>query len=605
MMTSMFRFEQGNTAMKMQAAVLVLFLAILVPVETIAVTNAPVQLPGVVRSSPPVYLMEDHSAGLIVWHALRITNATLVHVDAHDDCRIVADTKLASLQGLLADGNYREISRLSDTRSMLNFEVKEDDFLFDLGNFIYPCLVDGTLTNVFWVIPEKTLSETRNRKLQAHVHKVLNAESNTFKIFPGGFSCRVGNAGFTVTTLDGLPVMGRGALLDIDTDFFALPEALSETHITGELQWDPADVCRRLKKNVPEPAVVTVASSVFGGYLPVTFRFVSDGCFDFFASGEYPQEAADLLKAVITLRTTSTMPVLPAGVSRAAYIPAMEYLKAMAAIMDGNRASAVKNITSAAVACPVYSKAMLDFAEAFLYAGDKQSAQEMLDLFEKTNGKEAYGSIAIKIRLFLLGNNVEEAGKLADKLTEWNSNPFTMMHKAGVLERKGQYADAIAVYSDILKTTPNNALALYNMGVVYEKQGKTDDAVKLYRLAIQARPDMAQAYDNLGNLLVCGHSNAEAVPVLITAARLNPLSAAARNNLGLALARQGKHEEATVQFRHALRLSAGIAAIHANLAASLIETGNKDEARKHCEQALKIRPDWPEVLELLKKTGNQ
>ncbi|GAG11179.1 unnamed protein product, partial [marine sediment metagenome] len=110
--------------------------------------------------------MENHSTAYIVWHALNIKNATVVHLDTHDDCRYVPPEKIAALEKLVARRDYAEIFRLSDLESSFKFRVKPDKFLYDLGSFLYPCIVDGTISTFYWVVPDKILEPAKRLHLQ-------------------------------------------------------------------------------------------------------------------------------------------------------------------------------------------------------------------------------------------------------------------------------------------------------------------------------------------------------------------------------------------------------------------------------------------------------
>ena len=100
--------------------------------------------------------------------------------------------------------------------------------------------------------------------MKLHLQKVLRLNSlPEFKEDArGSFSFRVLAAEVIVTAFENLPKMPSGALLDLDVDFFAFPHAMSSNHLMGPLLWDPAAVCKKLTRLVPDPAVVTVSSSV-------------------------------------------------------------------------------------------------------------------------------------------------------------------------------------------------------------------------------------------------------------------------------------------------------------------------------------------------------
>jgi tetratricopeptide (TPR) repeat protein len=70
---------------------------------------------------------------------------------------------------------------------------------------------------------------------------------------------------------------------------------------------------------------------------------------------------------------------------------------------------------------------------------------------------------------------------------------------------------------------------------------------------------------------------------------------AAHNNLGLALMKQGKWQEGIEQFDQALRLKPDFPEANINLCMALVQAGRTQEAIAQCEQTLRIRPDIPEA----------
>ena len=89
--------------------------------------------PGVVRHTNGVYLVENHSSAGMLWHRTGQRGATVVHLDAHDDCRFVAADKLERLDRLWKAKARDEIFRLSDLSFVSGFKVRPEDTLFDLG----------------------------------------------------------------------------------------------------------------------------------------------------------------------------------------------------------------------------------------------------------------------------------------------------------------------------------------------------------------------------------------------------------------------------------------------------------------------------------------
>ncbi len=567
-------------------------------------------LPGVTRCTNNVYLVENHSSCFSIWHARNIKGATLVHIDAHEDCRYVAPDKLETLGRLTAERNYAEIFRQSDLEYSFRYQLKPDKSLFDIGNYIYPCIMDGTVSRYYWVVPEKTIDENKLVFLQEHLRAAYRTPSLVFSSMTNNsFSFMLSNCTIIVTTLDSLPQQEKGTLLDIDTDFFLFPCSLTESHIRGDLLWDPPTVCELLTSRVPAPSVITIAASVSGGYLPVAYRFLSDGLFGYYANGTYPTDAVNLLKVVTAMLSYHPIELPPPRPNDQVFLAACEHIAGLMLMAKGEEKTAVPLIENAARLNPAYSKALLDMAEAFLSMGKPKRAHAMIDKFEQLTTCETSHSSAARVRAYLVEKNLEKADKLSLKLVEWERSPVFLILRAGVLTEHGLLSEAIDIYREIVNKHSDNGTAFYNLGYALARQGKISEAVDNYRLAIRLKPDLAIAHENLGYILMSEGKLEEAVSHLNNAAALNPFNISTLNNLGLALTRQNRFKESITCYEAAIKLDPERPSIQANLALALINSGRISDGIERCKKALELKPDWPEVINLMneakRKSGYQ
>jgi len=571
------------------------------PLPASAATALPaIDLPGITRATNSIYLIENHSTAFNIWHAGNIKGATLVHLDAHDDCRHIPREKIESLNKLVNARNYREIFNQSDIESSFRYKLKPDKFLFDLGNYIYPCILDGTISRFYWVLPEKQIDNNKASFLQQHLRAALKIPSLEFiSATNGSFSCMLSNCTITITTLDSLPNIDKGALLDIDTDFFVFPCSLSESHIRGELSWDPKRVCSLLSIRVQDPAIITIASSISGGYLPVAFRFISDGLFIYFTSGAYPDDAVNQLKVITTMLSNSAAlsPIRPRD---PVFLAAHEHITGLSLMVNGDDKAGIASIERAARLNPAYTKALLDMADAYLSMDNPRRAHEMIDNFEKLTGCATTQSDAARVQVYLAEKELNRADTLSRKLISWNRTPYFLMLRGGVLAEQGLLKEAIRIYRETVNMQADNGTAYYNIGYVLAKQGKIEEAIENYQLALTLKPDIAIAHENLGYIMLNKGKYTEAASHLQTAVSLNPFNITSLNNLGLCLASQNQFTDAINCYNAALKLSPKRAEIHANLALAFINSGDNEAGIKQCKKALELKPNWPDVSNLMK-----
>ena len=65
----------------------------------------------------------------------------------------------------------------------------------------------------------------------------------------------------------------------------------------------------------------------------------------------------------------------------------------------------------------------------------------------------------------------------------------------------GRLSDAESIYQQILRSDPNQPIALHLLGVIAQQMRKNDVAVDLITQALAIKPDYAEAHSNLGSAL--------------------------------------------------------------------------------------------------------
>lgn len=162
------------------------------------------------------------------------------------------------------------------------------------------------------------------------------------------------------------------------------------------------------------------------------------------------------------------------------------------------------------------------------------------------------------------------------------------------LLEQGQREPAARAYEQVLRRSPEHVPALTNLGVILGETGRIAEAEAAYRRALQVQPQLAEVHQNLASLLRDTGRLHEAVTHYQEAVRIRPDYYKARVNLGMTLAALGdvaglNHIEQTVQGPPGP--AEGLCNL--GLAASLL--CRYDEAIRYYEQALEVRPDYPQI----------
>jgi len=166
-------------------------------------------------------------------------------------------------------------------------------------------------------------------------------------------------------------------------------------------------------------------------------------------------------------------------------------------------------------------------------------------------------------------------------------------HLLGLLAyRSGRLDRAVDLLIQATQSDPTHPTYWFNLGVVLQKQGKWSEAITAYRRALLQNPSYPEAHSNLGNVLMEQGNPAEAEASYREALRIRPEYVEAQNNLGVALKDQGRLPDAELAYRRALALAPNHVEAHGNLGAVLLEEGRVDEAAASLEQALSLKPDY-------------
>ena len=139
-----------------------------------------------------------------------------------------------------------------------------------------------------------------------------------------------------------------------------------------------------------------------------------------------------------------------------------------------------------------------------------------------------------------------------------------LLRKGLAADGAGRPGDAAAAYEEVLKLAPQNADALQLLGLLAKRSGELVRAEALMRRSLQSRTAQPHVWNNLGNLLAAVQRPDEALECFARAVALQPTYADA----------------------------------HYNLARTLDVAGRKAEARQALNEAIKLKPGQPAMLQL-------
>ena len=161
--------------------------------------------------------------------------------------------------------------------------------------------------------------------------------------------------------------------------------------------------------------------------------------------------------------------------------------------------------------------------------------------------------------------------------------------------RQGQIELAMQRYTQVLRTNPENADALYYVAVVACQEGQYKEGADLARRAISFGRKDARVFNLLGQALYRMGERLEAVKNFDRAIEIDANFADAHGNRANILADVGMPEEALKSFDRALALNPASTADWINRGAVLQGLGRLDEAIASYDKAIARQANFPEA----------
>ena len=159
----------------------------------------------------------------------------------------------------------------------------------------------------------------------------------------------------------------------------------------------------------------------------------------------------------------------------------------------------------------------------------------------------------------------------------------------------GRLPVAEGMYHQILKSTPNQPVALHLLGLIAHQAGQNESAVEFITKALAQNPDYAEAHNNHGRVLRALGRLDDAVASYNMALAIQPDFFEAYNNLGIVLRALGKLDDAAASYQKAIALKPDYAVAHTNLGNALKDLGKPDEAVASYRKAITIMPGYAEA----------
>jgi protein O-GlcNAc transferase len=170
------------------------------------------------------------------------------------------------------------------------------------------------------------------------------------------------------------------------------------------------------------------------------------------------------------------------------------------------------------------------------------------------------------------------------------------VRQAMQLHQASRFAEAEALYRQVLAQDGRHFHALNFLGLLLFQQGRADDAIIVMEQALSVRPGAPETLANYGLALSSLGRDTEALATLRGAAAAMPRDSAVQGNIGGQLHKMGRYDEALVAYNRALTFNPADVGALINRGVTLSALNSQEEAAASFAAALVHAPDHPTAL---------
>ena len=432
-------------------------------------------------------LFDDHYEAFPLWREAGLSGLTCVHVDAHLD--VMEDGfNPKILEGIKAARTRAELDRFRGDADLPWGG-------FHCGNYLYPALLDGTVTTLIWLLPREVIKGTSlldgsRQELQNWVDLTFE-EYSSFRFEDGRVEGTLMGCRMVVCTSESFPELSaaekKNLALDIDVDYFV--------RLKDDKIWQTPYQLKDALGPI-EPVALTVAMSCEGGYTPTAERYLGQVCLDLFSGNDEAvhKSHVEALMEAAQAPETADWPGLLASVP--------EFMKPAVLCHMGR-------VAEAEAADPEYHQKAINLASRCLQKKDYEAGLEILTASDEPDTTRYFLSAFLAA-----GGNDPEVNQ--EQLAILLEKPgITPVEKARLwrmqgeaFAKMGEPKKAIAILKKALKIEPQRAELHHMMALNLRATGERAAAARSLRKALRISKgrisslsmllDASRLYEELG-----------------------------------------------------------------------------------------------------------
>jgi tetratricopeptide (TPR) repeat protein len=248
--------------------------------------------------------------------------------------------------------------------------------------------------------------------------------------------------------------------------------------------------------------------------------------------------------------------------------------------------------------------------EAQYYLGrifeGKGQPNQAIDWYRSVQVKEYRFDAQLRIAV-LLGSigQIKESNEYLSQMRKGSQTQSALVRiyitEGEILSTAGQFTEALEVYNEALKVSPDDIDLLFARGMVAERADRLDILEADIKAVLKMQPNNAHALNALGFTLADRTDRyEEAYGMLKRAVELMPNNAAILDSFGWVNYRMGKYDVAIRLLKSALSKYYDNEIV-AHLGEVLWVSGNQEEAKSVWEEALKKTPNDPLIQKVMQR----
>jgi tetratricopeptide (TPR) repeat protein len=278
----------------------------------------------------------------------------------------------------------------------------------------------------------------------------------------------------------------------------------------------------------------------------------------------------------------------------------------------GREKEALDSFRKARDTDPRYEKAYQEEARLLVKRGDLQGAAAAYNNVIRINNVNGDALRELGSVYYAAGNygaSEDSYRKALALLSPGAQDPATYYNLSTTLYAEKKTAEAVSYAKkaydtkDSLNNVNARANVVYNYALMLDETGRTDEAIPLYSEVLKISPDHEKTKINLGVMyLNMNPPNVDMALKLFTQAYdQDKNSFEVNNNMGSAYLKKQDYKNAVFYFQNALRLDPGNNVVRSNLAQTFAGDGQYDNAKTTYLELIKLdNNNWDAYVELAK-----